>query len=231
MNIDIEAKPSYGMAIVALNPGEDFVAESGAMVAMSTGLTVETRFNGTGGGGFFDWIQAAFTGLLRKLVAGETMFVNHYHAKTAGEVMLAPSMIGDVIKVEVDDIHPITVQTTSYMGSATGVKIDLIWAGFSMLFSKEGAFFMRCTGRGPLLVNAYGAIEEVPVHGSYRVDTGHVVAFKGDLEYTIRRVGGWKATLLSGEGLVLEFTGNGTLWLQTRNINATVSWLTPILPA
>jgi len=231
MNIEIEAKPSYGMATVALNPGEDFVAESGAMVAMSPNLTVNTRFNGTGTGGFLDWLQAAITGLLRKIIAGETLFVNHYQAKTAGEVMLAPSMIGDVVKVDVDDINPITVQTTSYMGSSTGVSIDLIWAGFSMLFSKEGAFFMRCKGRGPMLINAYGAIEEVEIHGSYRVDTGHVVAFKGDLQYAIRRVGGWKATLLSGEGLVLEFTGTGTLWLQTRNINATVSWLTPILPA
>ena len=74
-------------------------------------------------------------------------------------------------------------------------------------------------------------VEKVEVDGKYMVDTGHVVAFDGDLKYKIRRVGGWKSTLLSGEGLVLEFSGKGTLWLQTRNINAMVGWITPVLPS
>ena len=81
-----------------------------------------------------------------------------------------------------------------------------------------------------MLINSYGAIQKVDVDGKYLVDTGHVVGFNGDLTYKIRRVGGWKSTLLSGEGLVLEFSGKGTLWLQTRNMNAMVGWITPVLP-
>ena len=45
-----------------------------------------------------------------------------------------------------------------------------------------------------------------------------------------KRVGGWKSTLLSGEGLVLEFTGTGTLWVQTRSLSSFLSWITPVLP-
>jgi uncharacterized protein (AIM24 family) len=37
--------------------------------------------------------------------------------------------------------------------------------------------------------------------------------------------------VLSGEGLVLEFTGKGTVWLQTRNLSALVGWISPHLPS
>jgi uncharacterized protein (TIGR00266 family) len=232
MNIDIESRPSYGMAVVTLDKGEQITAESGAMVAMSSGLRVDTTFNGTGSGGVFDWLQAALTGLIRKYMAGETLFVNNFRSTGDGQqVMLAPAMVGDVEQYKVSGENRITVQATSYLASTKGVRIDLIWAGFSMLFSKEGAFFLRCRGEGDVLINSYGAIEKVEIDGRYIVDTGHVVGFSGDLKYKIRRVGGWKATILSGEGLVLEFSGKGSLWLQTRNINAMVSWITPVLPA
>ena len=82
-----------------------------------------------------------------------------------------------------------------------------------------------------LLINSYGAIEKVEVDGAYRVDTGHVVAFEGDLRYAIKKSGGWTASVLSGEGLVLEFTGKGTVWLQTRNLSALVGWISPHLPS
>ena len=178
-----------------------------------------------------DWLQAAFVGLVRKFLAGETMFVNTYTAKSDGQqVMLAPALSGDVIQVELDGSRAVTVQAGSYLASTRGVKEDLIWGGFSMLFSGEGAFFLKCSGVGDLLINSYGAIEKVEVNGSYKVDTGHVVAFEGDLTYTIRKAGGWAASFLSGEGLVLEFTGTGTVWLQTRNLSALVGWISPFLP-
>ena len=98
MKIDVESRPSYGMAVVTLDKGEKFIAESGSMVAMSSQLAAEPHFNGTGSGGFLDWLQAAFVGLVRKFLAGETLFVNHFTAKADGQrVMLAPAMVGDVV--------------------------------------------------------------------------------------------------------------------------------------
>jgi uncharacterized protein (AIM24 family) len=65
---------------------------------------------------------------------------------------------------------------------------------------------------------------------TYIVDTGHVVAFTGGLDFEVRKVGNWKSTILSGEGLVCEFRGSGTLYLQTRSSQAFLSWLAPKLP-
>jgi uncharacterized protein (AIM24 family) len=39
------------------------------------------------------------------------------------------------------------------------------------------------------------------------LDTGHVVAFDDTIRYAVRKSGGWKSTLLGGEGLVTDFTG------------------------
>ena len=237
MHIEVESKPSYGMAIVQLNKDEVFVAESGAMVAMTTGFDVDTKFNGAGDGGFVGWIQAALAGLARKFLAGESMFVNHYEAEGDGQqLMLAPAMVGDVVHLEMEKGRVVTVQASSYMASTPEVNVSLVWGGFKMLFSGEGAFFMECeldedeTDPGQLLINSYGAIEKIDIDGTYVVDTGHLVAWQGELEWSIRKAGGWKATMLSGEGLVLEFEGKGTLWLQTRNLGSLVSWIRPQLP-
>jgi len=229
MQIELEARPSYGMAVVHLDKGEQFVAEAGAMVAMSPSMSADPRFNGTGGAGFMGKLKAALAGLARKFLAGESMFVNHFEATADGQtVMLAPALVGDVVHESLGG-RTITVQASSYLASTPDVEVALVWGGFSMLISGEGAFFLKCSGSGDLLINAYGAIEKMEVDGSYIVDTGHVVAFEGDLTYTVRKAGGWKSAMLSGEGLVQEFTGTGTLWLQTRNLGGLVGWLRPLL--
>ena len=66
-------------------------------------------------------------------------------------------------------------------------------------------------------------------NGEFIVDTGHVVAFTPSLDYSITGMGSFKSTMLSGEGLVMKFRGNGTLYLQTRNVSSIASWLTPRL--
>jgi uncharacterized protein (AIM24 family) len=36
--------------------------------------------------------------------------------------------------------------------------------------------------------------------------------------------------MASGEGLVCEFKGQGRVWVQTRNHQSLVGWLSPMLP-
>ena len=50
------------------------------------------------------------------------------------------------------------------------------------------------------------------------------------MEYSTRRVGGLKETLLSGEGLVMTFEGPGTLWMQTRDYDAFIMDIVSNLP-
>ena len=47
------------------------------------------------------------------------------------------------------------------------------------------------------------------------------------LDYTIGGMGGLKQTLLSGEGLVMAFSGVGKIYLHTRYLGGLAGWLTP----
>jgi uncharacterized protein (TIGR00266 family) len=86
-------------------------------------------------------------------------------------------------------------------------------------------------GTGDAFISSFGAIHEVKMTGEpFTIDTGHMVAFTEGLDYTVKKVGGLKSTIFSGEGLVAEFRGTGTLYLQTRSMNSFISWLMPFLP-
>jgi uncharacterized protein (TIGR00266 family) len=112
------------------------------------------------------------------------------------------------------------------------VDLKLRWGGLRALLSREGLFFLEASGDGDLFFSSYGGIEKVPVHGSYVVDTGHMVAFEGALDFRIRAPGGGAMGFVaSGEGLVCEFTGEGHVWIQARNLSAMVGWISPYLPA
>ena len=70
---------------------------------------------------------------------------------------------------------------------------------------------------------------EIPVDGNYVVDTSHVVAFTGGLQYNVESVGGLKSLFLSGEGLVCRFAGQ-KVWIQTRHPMAFANWTYPFRP-
>lgn len=81
-------------------------------------------------------------------------------------------------------------------------------------------------------ISSYGAIHlvELAAGQRYVVDTGHMVAFDQSVSYQVGKSGGWKSTILGGEGLVVNLTGPGRFYLQTRSPGALVQWLIPQLP-
>lgn len=78
---------------------------------------------------------------------------------------------------------------------------------------------METTGSGSLLINSYGDITEIHLDGTtpFVVDNQHVVAWSESLDYNIKIASG-KFGFTTGEGLVNEFTGIGTIIIQTRSI-------------
>ena len=62
------------------------------------------------------------------------------------------------------------------------------------------------------------------------VDTGHLVAFTGGVDYLVRKVGGGIRSMIgSGEGLVMELSGSGLVWVQTRNLTSLTAWMKSLL--
>ena len=98
-------------------------------------------------------------------------------------------------------------------------------------FSGAGLFLIRCSGVGDLFFNTFGALVAVDVDGTYVVDNGHIVAFTEGLEYQIGSIAGYKSFFFSGEGLVCRFSGQGRVWVQTRQLAAFAAWIYPYRPS
>ncbi len=220
MNFEILYGPSYSLARVQLQAGEAMLAESGAMVSMSSGIEMETSVKG-----------GLLSGLKRSVLGGESFFINTFRATAPGEVTFAPPLPGDIRGLELSG-GTMFVQSTSYLASSPGVSVDTKWSGAKGFFSKEGLFLLKASGQGTLLLSSYGAIHEVQLAAgqTYTLDNGHMVAFDESVSYKVHAIGGVKSTLFSGEGLVCTFTGPGRLLMQTRSEDSFLSWLIPHLP-
>lgn len=221
MEIDILYKPSYSMGIIKLTGGEQVRVEGGAMLSMTSGVTLETK--ATGG---------LLKSLARSVLGGESFFQNTYIAPTSGgEVSVAPALPGDLFALDLSN-ETLMVQSGSYVASEAGVELDTKWGGARTFFASEGLIMLRASGKGKLLLSSYGAIHErnLGVGEKFTVDTGHLVAFSEGIGFQVNRVGGLKSTIFSGEGLVVELTGPGRVLMQTRSTDAFLAWLIPHLP-
>lgn len=221
MQTEILFRPSYSLAKVTLTANEKIRTEAGAMVSMSADLSVETQARG-----------GLLSSLARTVLGGESFFLNTYSAPAGGgEITLAPALPGDIVVVPLTGAT-LLVQSGSYLACSEAINVDTKWGGARTFFSGEGFFMLRVSGSGTLILASYGAIHEVKLAQGqkYVVDTTHLVAFDETIGYQVKTIGGFKSTLFSGEGLVVELTGPGTVMLQTRSERAFLSWLIPKLP-
>ena len=120
----------------------------------------------------------------------------------------------------------------AFLAATEGVDIDSEVGGLSSVLSGAGLTPLALKGTGTAFVDAYGGLEklELAAGESYVLDNEHLIAWDDQIEYSTRRVGDLKSTLLSGEGIVFEFTGPGTAWYQTRDMDSLVEVLAPRLP-
>jgi uncharacterized protein (TIGR00266 family) len=212
----ILSRPSYSLLELELESGEEVQAETGAMVYMRN---VELKTEMKGG---------IFGGLKRSLLGGESFFINRFISRGRGLLGLAPRYQGDIVHIPMDG--RMYAQSGAFLASSTDIDVDTKWGGTKTFFAGEGLFLLKLEGSGDLWLSSFGGIEEVEVKDYLKVDTGHIVAFDEGLSFKVSRAGGLKATLLSGEGLVAEFSGSGKVWIQTRSIGEYVGWLASLLP-
>lgn len=220
MEYEFSHQPSYTHLQLALDRGETVVAEPGALVGHSTTISVET---GTSRDGLLSSAKS--------MLGGESLFTNEFVAEDGpGTVTLAPPTPGDVMA------HTLTNETLystdgAFIAATSGVDIDSELGGLKSVLGEASLVPLALKGTGTVFVDAYGGLEklELAAGESYVLDNEHLIAWDDEIEYTTRRVGGLKSTLLSGEGVVFEFTGPGTAWYQTRDLDSLVEVLAPRL--
>ncbi len=212
MDVEIIGEGAFSSALVHLDPGDEFVSESGAMFHASSNVDIDVTTRSRGKGGIL--------GGLKRLLAAEHFFFSTYRTTDgqSGEVGLAPTLQGEVFRQRVEDSVAWLCTGGSYLGSDTTLQVDTKFQGLKGAFTGESLFFLRVTGTGDMLVSAFGHINEVDIDGELVVDTGHVVAFEETLTYSISKAGSSMIqSFLGGEGLVMRFRGRGRLLMQSHN--------------
>jgi uncharacterized protein (TIGR00266 family) len=217
MKYDILYRPVYSLLSVDLAAGESIGAEAGAMVSMTSGITLQTSAKG-----------GIFSSLKRSVLGGESFFQNTFTGP--GTVMFSPSYMGDVEHIAMSGEW--FLRSGAYLASTPGLTIDTSFQGLKGAVSGEGNFFLRIAGTGDLFISSFGAIHEISLKDGeeIRVDTGNLVALQEGVTYTVEKVGDLKSTMLSGEGLVLRLKGPGRIFIQSRNVQTFIGWLTPMIP-
>lgn len=220
MEFQIKHGPSFASLFLDLSKGDRVRTEAGSMVAMSSDMKIKTKAYG-----------GLIKALIRKLLGGESVFMNTYSTGSdKGELVLSPTVPGEIRHVDLQKSEFI-LQGSAFLASDPDIKIKTKYGGFKAMLSGEGLFLLSAKGTGNLWFNSYGNITEVDVDGKYVVDTGHIVGFEPGLKFKVKKVGGMKSLLFSGEGLVAEFSGKGKLYIQSRTVSSLLGWITPMLPS
>jgi uncharacterized protein (TIGR00266 family) len=220
---EIEHAPAYASLKLSLKANQMVLVESGAMAAMDAHIRMKSKVKG---------------GLMKglgRMFGGESLFISEFTAEgRPGELYLSPGVPGDVQHYELNG-NSLMVQSSGFVACSPTVEIDTKFQGFKGFFSGESLFLLKATGTGDFWFSSYGGVLEIPVDGSYVVDTGYVVAFEDSLSYNVEMIGGLsfkglKTGIFGGEGLVCRFSGRGRLWIQSRQLYPLINFLNAFRP-
>ena len=214
---------AFPLVQINLEHGEMIKAESDAMVAMSDTVDVEGKMDG------------GLLGGLARMVAGESFFFQTLTARRGpGEVLLAPAIPGDVIDVELDGSYSLVVQKDGFLAGSADLQVSTKMQNLAQgIFSGEGFFVVKVSGKGLVFLNTYGGIHIINLEPGqeYIVDNSHLVAWPEYMNYTIEKASsGWISTFTSGEVAVCRFRGPGPVIIQTRNPGGFGNWLRQFIP-
>ena len=224
MKCEVLYPGAFPMVGVELERGESIKAESGAMVAASPTVDVESKLEG------------GFLGALsRKLLTGEKFFFQTLRAsRGAGEVLLAPTVPGELVVMELDGVNEYMVQKDGFLAGADTVTIESRMQSLTRgLMGGEGFFILKIGGEGTLILNSFGAIHKIELKPDqeYIVDNSHLVAWSATTSYNIEKAAtGWVASFTSGEGFVCRFRGPGVVYIQSRNPRSFGAWIRQFMP-
>ena len=192
-----------------LRQGEEVFAEAGAMLYMGRGIDLQAKMQG-----------GVMKGLMRKFLAGESMFMSVFRCDAAeGKMALANPIAGTIFPVELRG-NTILAERNAFLCGIGNIDLSVAFtkrfgAG---LFGGEGFILQKLTGHGLVFLHAGGNILEFDLAPGeqMKVDTGCIVSMADTVSYDIQYVGGFRNALFGGEGLFFAvLTGPGHITLQT----------------
>ncbi|MDT2674733.1 TIGR00266 family protein [Enterococcus dongliensis] len=217
------------IAKIYLKQEEKLRIEPGAMVYQVGEIELEGHMNSNGKKG----LGGALSALGRSVTSGESFFISTATAHTDNAMIaIAPAVPGKIFSLDIA-AENWCLNTGAFLASEEQVNFQMKRQKLSgaLLGGTGGLFIMETSGNGQILVSAFGDIEKIELDGSQPVtiDNQHVIAWSSSLDYQIKVASGTFG-FKTGEGVVNEFHGRGTVYIQTRNIESLADHIIPFLP-
>jgi len=212
----VSYRDNNSLLSVRLPPGMELKAKPGCMVAMDASVKIRGK------------LKVGF----KKLITGSDLAESTFTGP--GEVLMAPETWGDIVPIRLDGGTTWNFSKHAFLCCTHGVtRTHKAQSLGKALFSGEGLFVEQCTGAGIIFVSSIGAIVQrnLQPNEQWIVDNGHLVAWTA--KYAVERIqaGGLLSSAKTDEGLVCRFTGPGTVYIQTRNPEVLISWISAQLPS
>ena len=220
---------------VSLKQDESIYSESGAMVMMDANLELTGKMNG----GFWRALFQSFT-------AREAFFRQQIRATYgAGTCLLAPSLPGAIQVIDIGTHHYL-LNDGAFMAATAEVALQVRTQSLSkaLLGKSGGLFVMETSGKGQIVVSGFGSISalEVKADQGIIIDNAHVVCWDKNLNYkvttsTAHQTKGARGlfsklanSVKSGEGIVLRFSGQGKVYICSRNPRSLARLVRAVMP-
>lgn len=222
MKYQIGFEGAFPLVRVSLDNTEGVKFEQGSMVYNNAKVQIKAKTNG-----------GILKGITKSMFANEDMFIGTAIA-TQDDAMLslAPKGMGAIMAIELGE-KQWYLSDGSFLASDNDVEFHVTVQKNlgGIFFGKNGGLLiLKTSGKGTMLVNALGEIEEIELKDeAFNIDNGHVLAWEESLDYSVKMSGGLGGSLLSGEGLIMNFRGTGKVLVQTRKAEGLASLIVPFM--
>lgn len=214
---------------ISLEKGESIFCESGSMVMMEQNLELK----GSARGGIL-------RSLTRAIANDASFFQQTIEAKNGkGECLLAAPLPGAIHVLEIG-AKQYTLGDSAFLAASSDVELRTVTQslGNALIGNSSGFLVSETTGQGKLAINAFGTIFKLTVSPGedVLVDNNHVICWQTGLNISpsvSTRTGGLINNIInsakSGEGIVLKFSGEGEVYISSKNTHSFSGWVRSLL--
>ncbi|MFN5515062.1 MAG: TIGR00266 family protein [Cyanobacteriota bacterium] len=226
INFTVDNESCYGVLALELTAGKSVLVDASAFLAKDSSVTLMTRLQG---------------GLLQNLkneVGYDVLFLNQFSADDKpGHLILAPALPGDIHHHYLTPGKGIFLQSAHFLACKPTVQIDPTFADMTRFLNASGNALLRLSGEGDLWFSSYGGLLDLSLtrEGGWWLNPDYIVAFEETLRYHIRYEEGFsadslKGNYLGGKGRLCQLWGEGKIWLQSRQDNSFLNYMTAFMP-
>jgi|BEDMetMinimDraft_2_1075160.scaffolds.fasta_scaffold00026_19 conserved hypothetical protein TIGR00266 len=205
---------------VELLENEKVYGDAGHLLMKSKTVTLQARAKG------------GFLSAIKRELTGASFFVNELIGP--GIAIFAGIFPGKIVNINLNN-NVILAESHSFLLAEDTVQYDAQLAKLSVgILGGEGIFLAKLYGIGNLFLHSYGALYHTYLnHGEkIQVEATHLLAFDGNMNYSISRVGNITTMLFGGEGLFfVELEGPGNVWLHSITAQQLAYAIRPYLPS